>query len=152
MRCPYCSNEDTAVKDSRTTEDQAAIRRRRVCQECGCRFTTFERVQLRELIVTKKNGHHVPFDRDKLARSVYTALQKRGIDHEQTERVISGIIRRLETSGESDISTRDIGEMVMDSLINLDTVAYVRFASVYHEFASVHDFIDFISKIDAPSS
>ncbi len=148
MRCPFCGHENTTVKDSRTTDDQAAIRRRRNCNECGCRFTTFERIQLRDLIVLKKNGHRVPFDRDKLARSIETALHKRSIEPEQIERMISGLIRRLETLGDNEISTSIIGEMAMESLINLDSVAYVRFASVYHEFGNVNDFIEFISKMN----
>ena len=144
MRCPFCSHPDTGVKDSRTTEDNATIRRRRFCQECGSRFTTFERVQLRDLMVIKKSGMRVPFDRDKLARSIESALHKRAIDPERTERVISGIVRQLETSGETDILTTDIGEMAMDALHNLDDVAYVRFASIYKDFNDVKDFIAFI--------
>ncbi|MGV8947944.1 MAG: transcriptional regulator NrdR [Candidatus Paracaedibacter sp.] len=144
MRCPFCSHSDTGVKDSRTTEDNAAIRRRRFCVECGSRFTTFERVQLRNLMVLKKSGVRVPFDRDKLAQSIETALHKRTIDPERTERVISSLVRQLEISGETEIPTTDIGEMVMDALLNLDAVAYVRFASVYKEFNDVKDFIAFI--------
>ena len=144
MRCPFCSHPDTGVKDSRTTEDNATIRRRRFCQECGSRFTTFERVQLRDLMVIKKSGMRVPFDRDKLARSIESALHKRSIDPERTERVISSIVRQLETSGETDILTTDIGEMAMDALHNLDDVAYVRFASIYKDFNDVKDFIAFI--------
>ena len=144
MRCPFCSHPDTGVKDSRTTEDNATIRRRRFCQECGSRFTTFERVQLRDLMVLKKSGMRVPFDRDKLARSIESALHKRSIDPERTERVISSIVRQLETSGETDILTTDIGEMAMDALLNLDAVAYVRFASIYKDFNDVKDFVAFI--------
>ena len=144
MRCPFCSHPDTGVKDSRTTEDNATIRRRRFCIECGSRFTTFERVQLRDLMVLKKSGVRVPFDRDKLAQSIETALHKRAIDPERTERVISSLVRQLEISGETEIPTTDIGEMVMDALLNLDAVAYVRFASVYKEFNDVKDFVAFI--------
>jgi transcriptional repressor NrdR len=146
MRCPFCSNEDTAVKDSRTTEDNSAIRRRRICEECGSRFTTFERIQLRDLTVIKKNALRVPFDRDKLARSVVTALHKRSVDQDRVERVISSIVRQLETSGDAEIPTSRIGELVMDALLMLDSVAYVRFASVYHEFSDVNDFVDFIKR------
>jgi transcriptional repressor NrdR len=147
MRCPFCTHPDTAVKDSRTTDDQATIRRRRFCSECGLRFTTFERVQLRELSVIKKEGRRVPFDRDKLARSITTALHKRPVSIERTERVVNSIIRRLETSGDAEIPTSTIGEMVMQALINLDPVAYVRFASVYREFNAISDFIEFISQM-----
>lgn len=144
MRCPFCSHADTGVKDSRTTEDNASIRRRRFCIECGSRFTTFERVQLRDLMVLKKNGVRVPFDRDKLARSIESALHKRSIDSERVERVISSIVRQLETSGETEILTTTIGGMAMDALLNLDAVAYVRFASIYKDFSDVKDFIAFI--------
>ncbi|MDP5012878.1 MAG: transcriptional regulator NrdR [Alphaproteobacteria bacterium] len=148
MRCPFCGHSDTSVKDSRTTDDQAAIRRRRICGECGSRFTTFERIQLRDLMVVKKNGEHVPFDREKLVRSVSSAMQKHSLDPNKIERIISSIIRQLETSGETDISTHVIGEMVMRSLFNLDPVAYVRFASIYKDFANVQDFIDCISSME----
>lgn len=144
MRCPFCSHPDTGVKDSRTTEDNATIRRRRFCMECGSRFTTFERVQLRNLVVLKKSGLRVPFDRDKLAQSIETALHKRDIEPERIERVVSSIVRQLETSGETEIPTAAIGEMAMDALLNLDAVAYVRFASVYKQFNDVKDFIAFI--------
>ncbi|MDF3033576.1 MAG: NrdR family transcriptional regulator [Alphaproteobacteria bacterium] len=144
MRCPFCNHPDTGVKDSRTTEDNATIRRRRFCIECGSRFTTFERVQLRDLMVLKKSGVRVPFDRDKLARSIESALHKRTIDPERTERVISSIVRQLETSGETEIPTTHIGEMAMEALHNLDAVAYVRFASIYKEFSDVKDFVAFI--------
>ncbi len=144
MRCPFCSHPDTGVKDSRTTEDNAAIRRRRFCMECGSRFTTFERVQLRDLVVVKKSGLRVPFDRDKLAQSIETALHKRAVDPERIERVVSSIVRQLETAGETEIPTTDIGEMAMDALLHLDAVAYVRFASVYKKFNDVKDFIAFI--------
>ncbi len=148
MRCPFCGNPDTSVKDSRTTDDTSSIRRRRVCESCGSRFTTFERVQLRELFVLKRSGKRVPFDRDKLANSIVTATHKRSLDPERIEMVINGIIRQLETSGESEFPTKTIGEMVMKALFHLDPVAYVRFASVYHEFSNVHDFINFISNMN----
>jgi transcriptional repressor NrdR len=149
VRCPFCGFTDTSVKDSRTSEDSSSIRRRRFCGECGSRFTTFERVQLRDLVVIKKSGTHVPFDRDKLAQSITTALHKRPVDMERVERVISSIVRQLETSGDQEISTRTIGEMVMKALVSLDAVAYVRFASVYKEFSEVSDFIEFISQIES---
>ena len=149
MRCPYCSSLDTQVKDSRPTEDSAAIRRRRVCLSCGFRFTTFERVQLRELTVTKNNGQREPFDRDKLVRSLTLALQKRPVDAERIDRVVNSIQRRLESSGESEIPTKVIGELVMDALANLDKVAYVRFASVYRNFREARDFEEFVVKIAA---
>ncbi|MCZ6605447.1 MAG: transcriptional regulator NrdR [Alphaproteobacteria bacterium] len=144
MRCPFCGHDDTQVKDSRPTEDNASIRRRRLCPNCGSRFTTFERVQLRDLIVLKKGGARVPFDRDKLARSIYIALRKRPVDPERVERMINGIVRRMESSGETEIQATLIGEAVMDALANLDPVAYVRFASVYRNFREAKDFEDFI--------
>ncbi|WP_010300753.1 transcriptional regulator NrdR [Candidatus Odyssella thessalonicensis] len=147
MRCPFCGHTDTAVKDSRNTDDQSAIRRRRFCQECGSRFTTFERIQLRDLVVIKKDGNRVPFDRDKLAKSIVMALHKRAVPAERIERVISSIVRRLETSGDAEIPTAAIGSIVMEALVNLDAVAYVRFASIYHEFNNVSDFIEFISNM-----
>ena len=147
MRCPFCGHADTQVKDSRPTEDNAAIRRRRACPACGSRWTTFERVFLRELTVLKKNGQRATFDRDKLARSIHIAVRKRPIDDEQVERIVNGIQRRLESSGESDIPTPMIGEMVMDALASLDQVAYVRFASVYRNFREAKDFEDFIGKL-----
>ena len=147
MRCPFCGHNDTQVKDSRPTEDNAAIRRRRACPACGSRWTTFERVYLRELTVLKKNGQRASFDRDKLARSIHIAVRKRPIDDEQVERIVNGIQRRLESSGESDIPTPMIGEMVMDALASLDQVAYVRFASVYRNFREAKDFEDFIGKL-----
>lgn len=148
MRCPYCGNDDTQVKDSRPTEDSSAIRRRRICNGCGGRFTTFERVQLRELIVVKKSGRKVPFDREKLARSVYTALRKRSVDAERTERMISGIVRQLESLGEVEVTSDQIGEYVMDGLKGLDDVAFVRFASVYKNFSAADDFRSFLSALD----
>lgn len=147
MRCPFCGHDDTQVKDSRPTEDNAAIRRRRFCPACGSRFTTFERVQLRELTVVKKNGQRVPFDRDKLARSIAIAVRKRPIDPDRVERIVNGIQRRLESCGESEIPSDAIGEMVMDALANLDSVAYVRFASVYRNFREAKDFGDFVGKL-----
>jgi transcriptional repressor NrdR len=148
MRCPFCSNEDTQVKDSRPTEDGAAIRRRRQCDKCGSRFTTFERVQLRELVVLKRSGRRVPFDRDKLARSLNIALRKRPIEQDQIEQMISGIQRQLESQGESEITSEAIGELVMDALAQLDKVGYVRYASVYRDFREPSDFADFIEKAD----
>lgn len=140
MRCPSCASLDTQVKDSRPTEDSAAIRRRRVCLSCNFRFTTFERVQLRELIVIKRNGRRVPFDRDKLVRSIEIALRKRNVEPERVERMVSKIVRDLESQGESEVSSEAIGEMVMDHLRELDDVAYVRFASVYKNFREPKDF------------
>jgi len=152
MRCPYCGNDDTQVKDSRPTEDSSAIRRRRICPSCGGRFTTFERVQLRELTVVKKNGRKVPFDRDKLARSVTTALRKRAIEPDRVERMISGIVRQLESLGEVEVTSEQIGEYVMEGLKGLDDVAFVRFASVYKNFAGADDFRSFLSELgDEPA-
>src|SRR5918998_4479697 len=138
MRCPYCQNPDTQVKDSRPTDD--AIRRRRVCPDCGGRFTTFERVQLRELTVVKRSGRRVPFDRDKLERSVAVALRKRPVDAERVERMINGIVRQLESQGDSEIASERVGELIMEGLKALDDVAYVRFASVYKNFREARDF------------
>jgi transcriptional repressor NrdR len=140
MRCPYCGSLDTQVKDSRPTEDSAVIRRRRVCPNCSGRFTTFERVQLRELTVLKRSGRRVAFDRDKLLRSVEISLRKRPVDPERIERMISGIVRKLESMGESEIASSVIGELVMEELKQLDDVAYVRFASVYRNFREPKDF------------
>jgi transcriptional repressor NrdR len=147
MRCPYCGNDDTQVKDSRPTEDSSAIRRRRICNGCGGRFTTFERVQLRELMVTKKSGRKVPFDRDKLARSVNTALRKRAVDPERVERMLSGVVRQLESLGEPEVSSEQIGAIVMEGLKNLDDVAFVRFASVYKNFSAADDFRSFLAAL-----
>ncbi len=144
MRCPFCSNPDTQVKDSRPAEDGNAIRRRRQCAACGGRFTTFERVQLRALTVVKKTGRRAMFDRDKLMRSVMLAVQKRNIEPERIEQMISGVVRQIESSGETDIPSETIGEYVMDALKELDQVAYVRYASVYKDFHEVADFKDFI--------
>jgi transcriptional repressor NrdR len=140
MRCPSCASLDTQVKDSRPTEDSGAIRRRRVCLACNFRFTTFERVQLRELIVIKRNGRRAPFDRDKLLRSLQIALRKRPVEPERVERTVSKIVRELESLGESEITTETIGEMIMENLRELDDVAYVRFASVYRNFREAKDF------------
>jgi transcriptional repressor NrdR len=149
MRCPFCGTEDTQVKDSRPTDDRAAIRRRRQCPNCAARFTTFERVQLRELTVIKKNAQREPFDRDKLARSIRISLRKRPVEGERIERVINSIVRQLESSGETDIPSDMIGELVMESLASLDQVAYVRFASVYRNFREAKDFGEFIGRISA---
>ncbi|QJP12688.1 transcriptional repressor NrdR [Starkeya sp. ORNL1] len=149
MRCPYCGSLDTQVKDSRPTEDSAAIRRRRICPDCGGRFTTFERVQLRELTVVKRSGRRVPFDRDKLARSIEVALRKRPVDAERVERLVSGLVRRLESMGESEIGSETIGELVMESLKQLDDVAYVRFASVYRNFREAKDFEAVLGELDS---
>lgn len=140
MRCPYCGSNETQVKDSRPSEDGAAIRRRRLCSDCGGRFTTFERVQLRELTVVKKSGRRVPFDRDKLMRSLQIALRKRDVEPERIERMVSGIVRRLENMGEAEIPSSAIGHLVMEALKTLDDVAYVRFASVYKNFREAKDF------------
>jgi transcriptional repressor NrdR len=147
MRCPFCGNVDTQVKDSRPAEDHVAIRRRRFCPACGGRFTTYERVQLRELVVVKRSGRREDFDRDKLARSIKIALQKRNLDPERVEQMISGIVRRLESLGETEIPTATIGEIVMETLARIDTVAYVRFASVYKNFQEAGDFEDFVAEL-----
>lgn len=147
MRCPFCGNDDTQVKDSRPAEENSAIRRRRFCPACGSRFTTFERVQLRELTVLKKNDQRVPFDRDKLARSIITATRKRPVEPERVDRMINGIVRRLESLGESEINSTTIGELVMEGLANLDQVAYVRFASVYKNFREAKDFEAFVGEM-----
>lgn len=147
MRCPYCSAENTQVKDSRPTEENAAIRRRRVCPDCGGRFTTFERVQLRELVVVKRSGRKVPFDRDKLLKSVDVALRKRPIEGDRVERMVSGIVRQLESSGETEIMSSVIGEYVMEALRGVDPVAYVRFASVYRDFREAADFEEVLGEI-----
>lgn len=144
MRCPFCGNPDTQVKDSRPAEDGNAIRRRRQCPACAARFTTFERVQLRELTVLKKSGRRVPFDRDKLNRSIQLSLQKRNIEPDRVEQMISGIVRQLESSGETELTSDRVGELVMEALKNLDSVAYVRYASVYKDFHQVEDFREFI--------
>jgi transcriptional repressor NrdR len=144
MRCPFCANADTQVKDSRPTEDGAAIRRRRVCSDCGGRFTTFERVQLREVTVVKRSGEREPFDRDKLQRSVQIALRKRNVDRERVERMINGIVRQLESTGDPEVPAEIVGGLVMEGLKALDEVAYVRFASVYRNFREAKDFEDLL--------
>ena len=149
MRCPFCQSEDTQVKDSRPAEDGSAIRRRRSCNACGARFTTFERAQLRELTVVKSDGRRVAFDREKLARSIRVALRKRPVDEDRIERIVNGIQRRLETEVESEVTSRQIGEIVMDTLRDVDQVAYVRFASVYRNFGEAKDFREFLGKLDA---
>ena len=147
MRCPYCSGDNTQVKDSRPTEENAAIRRRRICPDCGGRFTTFERVQLRELTIIKRAGRRVPFDRDKLERSVEIALRKRPVEPDRVERMVSGIVRQLESLGESEIPSSAIGGLVMEALKGLDPVAYVRFASVYRDFREAADFHEVLGEI-----
>jgi transcriptional repressor NrdR len=151
MRCPFCGNEDTQVKDSRPSDDGGAIRRRRFCAGCGQRFTTIERVQLRELTVLKSDSRRVAFDRDKLARSVRVALRKRPVQEERIERIVNGIVRQLEASGESDIPTKQIGELVMETLKEVDAVAYVRFASVYRNFREAKDFEAFLGALGEPT-
>ncbi len=147
MRCPFCGSDDTQVKDSRPTEDNTAIRRRRHCIACESRFTTFERVQLRDLMVMKKSGSRAPFDREKLLRSISIALRKRPVEPDRIERIVNGIQRRLESRGETDIQSSVIGEMVMDALASLDQVAYVRFASVYRNFREAKDFENFVERL-----
>jgi len=147
MRCPYCGDDDTQVKDSRPTEENASIRRRRYCPACGSRFTTFERVQLRELMVIKKDSEKVSFDREKLTRSLMIALRKRPVESERIERIVNGIQRRLESLGEPEIPSKVVGEMVMEVLADLDPVAYVRFASVYRNFREAKDFEDFVEQL-----
>ena len=147
MRCPYCNTENTQVKDSRPTEENSAIRRRRVCEDCGGRFTTFERVQLREITVIKRSGRRVPFDREKLARSIEVALRKRQIQRERVERLVSGLVRQLESMGDQDVPSSVIGELVMEALKGLDPVAYVRFASVYRHFREAADFQEVLGEI-----
>lgn len=145
MRCPFCGHAESQVKDSRPSEDNTAIRRRRFCTECGGRFTTFERVQLRELTIVKRSGRRTPFDREKLVRSISVAIRKRPIDAERMDRMVSGIVRQLESWGETDIPSHVVGEMVMKALKGLDEVAYVRYASVYRDFRESSDFADFLS-------
>ncbi|HYE00040.1 MAG TPA: transcriptional regulator NrdR [Alphaproteobacteria bacterium] len=147
MRCPFCGHEDTQVKDSRPTEDDSAIRRRRFCTNCSARFTTFERVQLRELMVVKKSGEREPLDRDKLVRSLSLALRKRPIEGERIDRLVNSIIRQLELSGEGEIATDKIGELVLKTLAQVDTVAYIRYASVYKDFSKATDFNEFVAAL-----
>ena len=148
MRCPFCGHDDTQVKDSRPTDDGLAIRRRRFCGGCGQRFTTVERVQLRELTVVKADGRRVPFDRDKLARSIRIALRKRPVQEERLERIVNGIVRQLEAAGENDVSSKQLGELVMETLKDVDAVAYVRFASVYRDFRETKDFEAFLGSLE----
>jgi transcriptional repressor NrdR len=150
MRCPFCGHDDTQVKDSRPAEDAAAIRRRRFCASCGQRFTTVERVQLRELFVLKTDGRRVPFDREKLDRSITIALRKRPVDAERVDRIVNGIVRQLEAAGDTEIPSKQIGELVMDTLKGVDEVAYVRFASVYRDFREAKDFENFLGSLDDP--
>ena len=147
MRCPFCAHDDSQVKDSRPTEDNTSIRRRRQCESCGARFTTFERVQLREVIVVKSNDTRETFDRAKIEQSVALACRKRGISQERLDQLVSGIQRQIETLGESEVSTTAIGEMVMEGLRQLDSVAYIRFASVYRDFGEAKDFEEFASAV-----
>lgn len=147
MRCPFCGHDDTQVKDSRPTDDNSAIRRRRFCPACGARFTTFERIQLRELTVVKSAGGREPFDREKLVRSMKLALRKRPIEDERLERVINSMVRQLESSGESEIPSKTVGEMAMKALATLDKVAYVRYASVYKDFTEPGAFTDFVDRL-----
>ena len=149
MRCPFCGHDDTQVKDSRPSDDNAAIRRRRLCPACGGRFTTFERVQLRELTVIKKAGRREPFDREKLERAVQHALRKRPVEAERVERMVTGIVRRLESMGENEIPSNVIGELVMQALSSLDKVAYIRFASVYKNFREAKDFEAFVGELSS---
>ena len=148
MKCPFCSSDETQVKDSRPTEDNTAIRRRRACVSCGMRFTTFERIQLREIMVIKSNRRREPLDRDKLTRSMNIALRKRPVDPERIERAISSIIRRIETEGGAEINSNQVGELVMEALSQLDQVAYIRFASVYRNFREARDFEDFVERLN----
>nr|B0T1I4.1 RecName: Full=Transcriptional repressor NrdR [Caulobacter sp. K31] len=144
MRCPFCGHMESQVKDSRPSEDGAAIRRRRLCPECGGRFTTFERVQLRELTIVKRSGRRSPFDREKLVRSISIATRKRPVDPERVERMVNGIVRQLESQGETELPSSAVGEMVMKALKSLDDVAYVRYASVYRDFRETSDFAKFL--------
>ena len=150
MRCPFCSNQDSQVKDSRPTEDNTAIRRRRICDQCGSRFTTFERIQLRDLIVLKTNGKKEVFDRDKMFRSLSLALRKRNVDQEKIEKIVNAIVRKLENFGDTEVKTTLIGEYIMEALSHLDQIAYVRFASVYKNFREVKDFEDFLGNLEYP--
>ena len=147
MRCPFCAHDDSQVKDSRPTEDNTAIRRRRQCESCGARFTTFERVQLRDILVVKSDSKREPFDRAKIERSVALACRKRGIEQERIDQLVSGIQRQIETLGDGEIASENIGAMVMDGLRQLDSVAYIRFASVYRDFSEARDFEEFASSV-----
>jgi transcriptional repressor NrdR len=147
MRCPFCGHEDTQVKDSRPSDDNSSIRRRRFCGNCGARFTTFERVQLRDLMILKTNGDKEPFERDKLVRSLTIALRKRPVDAERIEQVVNSLVRQLEALGEGEVPTQKVGELVMETLRTLDHVAYVRYASVYKDFRSPGDFEEFVDTL-----
>ena len=147
MHCPFCGNEDTQVKDSRPSDDGTSIRRRRSCSACSSRFTTFERVQIRELTVMKKNGHKRPFDRDKLVRSIELSVRKRPISPDEVENMVNNVVRKLEMSGDSEVTTEQIGELVMNALAEIDKVAYIRFASVYKDFRDTNDFEEFVDKL-----
>jgi transcriptional repressor NrdR len=146
MRCPFCGKEDTQVKDSRASDDGATIRRRRLCSSCGSRFTTFERIQLRDLSVIKRNGKKTPFDRDKLMKSMMMALRKRQINDDDIDRAVNGIVRQLESNGDTDVQSNLIGELVMNALAEIDNVAYIRYASVYRNFREAKDFEKFVEK------
>ena len=147
MKCPFCGSDDTQVKDSRPTEDNTAIRRRRSCTACGARFTTFERVQLREMTVLKAGGRREPLDREKLSQSMNIALRKRSVESDRIERAITGIVRRIASSGQTEVTSQQVGELVMDALSQLDQVAYIRFASVYRNFREARDFEDFVESL-----
>ena len=147
MRCPFCANDDSQVKDSRPTEDSTSIRRRRQCSSCGARFTTFERVQLREVTIVKSGDRREPFDRSKIEQSVALACRKRDVDQDRIDRLVSGIQRQVETAGEPEIPSSKLGEMVMDGLKQIDSVAYIRFASVYRDFSEARDFEEFASTV-----
>ncbi len=147
MHCPFCGSDDNQVKDSRPVEDGGAVRRRRHCNACGARFTTFERIQLRELVVVKRDGDKTPFDREKLKLSITIACRKRGVEEERIERIVNGIVRELEISGETEIDTKRLGRLAMERLAELDEVAYVRFASVYEDFSGARDFERFIARL-----
>ena len=146
MRCPFCGKEDTQVKDSRASDDGATIRRRRLCSSCGSRFTTFERIQLRDLSVIKRNGKKIPFDRDKLMKSMVMALRKRQINDDDIDRAVNGIVRQLESNGDTDVQSKLVGELVMNALAEIDNVAYIRYASVYRNFREAKDFEKFVEK------
>lgn len=147
MRCPFCQSDDTQVKDSRPTEDNSSIRRRRACGECGGRFTTFERIQLRDMMVKKSDGKIQPFDREKIIHSMQVALQKRPISTDQIEKAVTGIVRQLESAGENEFTSKHVGDLVMKALISLDTVGYIRFTSVYKDFRDPADFADFLKEV-----
>jgi transcriptional repressor NrdR len=146
LRCPFCGSENTSVKDSRSAEDDTAVRRRRICESCGARFTTFERVQLREIVVVKRDGKRTLFDRDKLQRSITIALRKRPVDRDRIDQMVSGIARKLESDGESEVASSVVGELAMEALKRVDPVGYVRYASVYRDFRDPSDFAQFIEK------